>query len=75
MRTDDLAKYLMTKSGDGRLACREAMLREKFGNRAIRCALLPKFSDDFLGRDQVLEFLWTERREFCDRLADCIWVK
>ncbi len=65
----------MAERGDGRLARRQAMLREQFGNGAIRRAPLPQFSDDILGREQVLEFLWTERRKFRDCLPDCCWVK
>lgn len=65
----------MAERGDGRLARWQAMLREQFGNGAIRRPPLPQFSDDILGREQVLEFLWTERRKFRNRLTDCGWVK
>ena len=65
----------MTEGGDGRLARRQAMLREQFGNGAIRRPPLSQFSDDILRREQVLELLWTERRKFRDRLTDCGWVK
>lgn len=65
----------MAKRGDGRLACRQAMLREQFGNSAIRRPPLPQFRDDILRREQVLEFLWTERRKFRDRLPDCCRIK
>lgn len=75
MRANNLAEYLMTERGDGGLARRQAMLREKFRNGAIRCSLLPKFDDDFFRRDQVLELLRTARRKFRDRLAGCRWVK
>lgn len=51
------------------------MLREQFRNGAIRRPPLPQFDDDILRRKQVLEFLWTERRKFRDRLSDCGWVK
>jgi hypothetical protein len=72
---DNLAKYLMAESGDGRLARRQTMLREQNGNRPIRSAPLAQLDDDILGRDQILEFLRTERRKFRDRLTDCGWVK
>ena len=75
MRTNNFAEYLMTKGGDGGLARRQTMLREQSGNRPIRSALLAQFDDDILGRDQVLEFLGTERRKFRDRLADSCWIK
>lgn len=65
----------MTERGDGRLACRQAMLREQFGNGAIGRPPLSQFSDDILRREQVLELLWTERRKFRDRLPDCCWIK
>ena len=65
----------MAERRDGRLAGRQAMLREQFGNGAIRRPPLSQFRNDILGREQVLEFLWTERSKFCDRLADCGWVK
>ena len=65
----------MAERSDGRLARRQAMLREQFGDGAIRRPPLPQFSDDILGREQVLELLWTERRKFRDRLADCGRVK
>lgn len=65
----------MTEGGDGRLARRQAMLREQFGNGAIRRPPLPQFSDNIFRREQVLELLWTERRKFRDRLPDCCWVK
>ena len=65
----------MAEGGDGRLARRQAMLREQFGNGAIRRPPLPQFSDDILRREQVLELLWTERRKFRDRLPDCCWIK
>jgi hypothetical protein len=65
----------MTKYGDGRFARRQAVLREQLGNRAIRGALLPKFGDDFLGRDQVLELFGTARRKLRDRLTNGGWIK
>ena len=65
----------MAEGGDGRLAGRQAMLREQFRDGAIRCPPLPQLRDDILRREQVLELLWTERREFLNRLADCGWVK
>jgi hypothetical protein len=65
----------MTKHSDGRFARRQAMLREKIGDGAIRRALLAQLRDDILRRKQILELLWTTQREFFDRLADCGWVK
>ena len=65
----------MAERGDGRLAGRQAMLREQFGDGAIRRPPLSQFGDDILRRKQVLELLWTERRKFRDRLPDCCWVK
>ena len=65
----------MAERSDGRLARRQAMLREQFGDGAIRRPPLSQFGDDILGREQVLELLWTERRKFRDRLADCGRVK
>ena len=65
----------MAERGDSRLARRQAMLREQFGNRTIRRPPLSQFSDDILRREQVLELLWTERRKFRDRLPDCCWIK
>ena len=65
----------MTERGDGGLARRQTMLREKFRNRPIRRPLLAEFGDDFFRREQVLEFLWTARRKFRNGLADCGWVK
>ena len=65
----------MAERGDGRLAGRQAMLREQFGNGAIGGPPLPQFRDYILRREQVLELLWTERRKFRDRLTDCGWVK
>ena len=65
----------MAERGDGRLAGRQAMLREQFGNGAIRRPPLSQLGDDILRRKQVLELLWTERRKFRDRLSDCGWVK
>ena len=35
------------RNGDSRLAGGQAMLREQFGNRTIRRAFLPEFTDDF----------------------------
>jgi hypothetical protein len=75
MRTDNLTKNLMAERGDGRLARRQTMLREKFRNRAIRRSLLAEFDDDFFRREQILEFLWTARSKFRDGLPDCGWVK
>ena len=75
MRANNLAKYLMAKSGDGRFARWQTMLREQTSNRAIGSAPLAQLDDDILGRDQVLELLRTERRKFRDRLADCGWIK
>ena len=65
----------MTEHRDGRLAGRQAMLREEIGDGAIRRALLPQLHDDILRRKQVLELLRTARREFFDRFADGGWVK
>ena len=65
----------MAERGDGRLARRQTMLREQFGNGAIRRPPLPQFRYDIARREQVLELLWTERRKFRDRLADCGRVK
>lgn len=75
MRADNLSKYLMAERCDGCLARWQAMLRQEFCNRAIRCPFLPKFNDDFLRREQILEFLWPARRKFRDRLSDCCWIK
>ena len=72
---NNFAKHLMAEHGDGRLAGGQAMLREHFGNRTIRRALLPEFNDDILGRHQVLELLGTARCKFCDRLPDTGWIK
>ncbi len=65
----------MTEHRDGRLAGRQAMLREQVGDGTIRRALLSQLRDDLLCREQILEFLRTARCEFLDRLADCGWVK
>ena len=65
----------MAERRDGRLARRQAMLREQFGNGAIRRPPLSQFRDDIFCREQVLELLWTERRKFRDRLPDCCWIK
>ena len=65
----------MAERGDGRLARRQTMLREQFGNGAIRRSPLPQFRYDIARREQVMELLWTERSKFRDRLADCGWVK
>ena len=65
----------MTEHGDGCLACRQAMLREEIGNRAIRRTLLSQLRDDTPGDEQFLESLRTARRKFFDRLADCGWIK
>ena len=65
----------MTEHRDGCLARRQAMLREQLGDGAIRRVLLPQFSNDILRRHQVLELLWTPRRKFINRFADCGWVK
>ena len=46
----------MAERGDGRLARRQAMLREQFGNGAIRRPPLPQFRDDIARREQVLNF-------------------
>jgi hypothetical protein len=72
---DNLAKYLMTECGDGRLAGRQTMLGEQNGNRPIGSAPLAQLDDDILRGDQVLELLRSERRKFRDRLTDCGWVK
>jgi len=73
--THVFTEYLVTEHRDGGLARRQAMLREQIGDGAIRRALLSQFRDDILRRHQVLELLWTPRREFFDRLANCGWVK
>ena len=65
----------MAERSDGRLARRQTMLREQFGNGAIRRSPLPQFRYDIARREQVLELLWTERRKFRDRLTDCSRVK
>ena len=65
----------MTEHGDGRLARRQTMLREQFGDGAIRTAFLAQFNDDLFRRNQILELLWPARRKFCDRLADFGWIK
>lgn len=75
MWANNLANNLMAERGDGRLACRQTMLREQFGNGAIGRPPLSQFSDYILRREQVLELLWTERRKFRDRLTNCGWVK
>jgi len=61
----------MTEHGDGGFAYRQAMLRAEIGNGAIRHTPLSQFRDDIRRREQILELLWTARREFLDRLADC----
>ncbi len=48
-RTNDFAKHLVAERRDGRLADGQAVLREEFGNRAIRGALLPEFGNHFFG--------------------------
>ncbi len=60
----------MTERGDGRFAGRQTMLRQQFGDGPVGRPFLPKLDDDFLGRNQVLEFLRTTRSEFRDRLSD-----
>jgi hypothetical protein len=72
---NNLANNLMAERSDGRLARRQTMLREQFGNGSIRRPPLSQFGDDILGREQVLELLWTERSKFRDRLPDCGRVK
>ena len=66
----------MAEGGDGRLARRQAMLREQFGNGtrydARRC--LNSAMTSFAGSKSP-ELLWTERRKFRDRLPDCCWIK
>jgi hypothetical protein len=51
------------------------MLGQEIGDGTIRSTLMSQLRDDFLCREQILEFLRTARREFFDRLADCGWVK
>ena len=75
MWADNLAKYLMAESGDGRLARRQTMLREQNGNCPIRSAPLAQLDDDIFRGNQVLELLRPERRKFRYRLTDCGWVK
>jgi len=65
----------MTKHGDGCLAGRQTVLRQQFGDGAIRSAFLSQFNDDLFRRDQILELLWPARCKFCDRLADFDWIK
>ena len=65
----------MAELRDGRLARRQAMLREKIGDGAIRRSLLAQLRDDILRREQILEFLRTAGSEFFDRLADFVGVK
>jgi len=65
----------MTEHRDGRLARRQAMLGQEIGDGTIRSTLMSQLRDDILCREQILEFLWTARCEFFDRLADCGWVK
>ena len=65
----------MTEHGDGRLAGRQTVLRQQFGDGAIRSAFLSQFNDDLFRRDQILELLWPARCKFCDRLADFDWIK
>ena len=36
---------------------------------------MPQLGDDILGRQQVLNLLWTERCKFRNGLADGGWVK
>jgi len=51
------------------------MLGQEIGDGTIRSTLMSQLRDDILCREQILEFLWTARCEFFDRLADCGWVK
>ena len=45
---DVFAENLMTKHGDGRLAGRQAVLRQQVGDGTIRRAFLSQFNDDLL---------------------------
>lgn len=72
---DVLTEHLMTEHRDGCLARRQAMLGQEIGDGTIRSTLVPQLCDDFLCREQILEFLRTARCEFFDRLSDCGWVK
>lgn len=65
----------MAELRDGRLARRQAMLREKIGNGAIGRAFMSQLDDDFLCREQILELLRTAWSEVLDCLADCGWIK
>jgi hypothetical protein len=65
----------MAKYGDGCFADRQTMLREQVGDGAIRRTSLSQFLNDILRREQILELLWTARREFFDRLSDCGRIK
>jgi hypothetical protein len=38
-------------------------------------SVIGKSSAGAVGRNQILEFLRTERRKFRDRLTDCDWIK
>ena len=72
---NNFAKHLVAKYRNGRLARRQAMLREQFGNGSAGGAFLPQFDNNILWRKQILEFLRTAGSKFRDRLADCGWVK
>jgi hypothetical protein len=61
----DFAKNFVAEQGDGCLASRQAMARQKFGNGAIRCALLPQFNDDILCGEQFLKFLILDVDKSC----------
>lgn len=65
----------MAELRDGRLARRQAMLRQEVGDGAIRREFLAQLDDDISRREQILELLRTARCEFLDRLADCGWIK
>jgi hypothetical protein len=71
----DFTKDFVTEQGDGCLARRQAMARQKFGNGAIRGTLLPQFDDDILCGEQFVEFLWPSRSKFLDGLTDFTWIE
>ncbi len=62
----------MANGGHGRLASRQAVLREQVRNGAIRRALLSQLRDDILHREQVLEFSRTAGSEFRAALRTAI---
>ena len=65
----------MAVGGDDRLAGREAMLGQQFGDGAVGGALLPQFQDDVSCRGQLLEPRWTPRCKPRDCGADRAGIK